>query len=110
MSGILERSGATDGDLIFFGADRAKVVNDALGALRVKVGQESQFASLASLQVPSSGLTLQTFVSLLRTVFGRQDERIGGEITIKQSDERPSQTVFHIRQERLRPDAVLNHI
>jgi aspartyl-tRNA synthetase len=37
---ILERTGARDGDLIFFGADKAKVVNDALGALRLKVGQE----------------------------------------------------------------------
>ncbi|MBS9779451.1 MAG: aspartate--tRNA ligase [Moraxellaceae bacterium] len=35
---IIERTGATDGDLIFFGADKAKVVNDAMGALRVKVG------------------------------------------------------------------------
>ena len=35
---ILARTGAADGDLIFFGADRAKVVNDALGALRVKIG------------------------------------------------------------------------
>ena len=35
---ILERSGACDGDLIFFGADKAKVVNEALGALRVKIG------------------------------------------------------------------------
>jgi aspartyl-tRNA synthetase len=40
VSGILERSGAQDGDLIFFGADSAKVVNDALGALRLKVGQD----------------------------------------------------------------------
>ena len=40
VAGILERSGAADGDLIFFGADTAKVVNDALGALRVKVGQD----------------------------------------------------------------------
>ena len=37
---ILERTGARDGDLVFFGADRAKVVNDALGALRVKIGHE----------------------------------------------------------------------
>ena len=37
---IIERSGAKDGDLIFFGADKAKVVNDALGALRAKVGHE----------------------------------------------------------------------
>jgi len=37
---VLERTGAADGDLLFFGADRAKVVNDALGALRVKIGHE----------------------------------------------------------------------
>jgi aspartyl-tRNA synthetase len=37
---ILERTGAADGDLIFFGADKAKVVNDALGALRLKIGHE----------------------------------------------------------------------
>ncbi|NUZ05777.1 aspartate--tRNA ligase [Piscinibacter koreensis] len=35
---ILQRSGASDGDLLFFGADKATVVNDAMGALRVKVG------------------------------------------------------------------------
>jgi aspartyl-tRNA synthetase len=40
VSGILERTGAVDGDLIFFGADRGKVVSDALGALRLKVGQD----------------------------------------------------------------------
>src|SRR6202008_3829273 len=38
VKGILERTGAADNDLIFFGADSAKVVNDALGALRLKVG------------------------------------------------------------------------
>jgi aspartyl-tRNA synthetase len=38
LAAILKRSGAQDGDLIFFGADKAKVVNDALGALRLKVG------------------------------------------------------------------------
>ena len=42
ISGILERTGAVDGDLIFFGADTAKVVSDALGALRLKVGQDLQ--------------------------------------------------------------------
>ncbi len=41
---ILARCNAEDGDLIFFGADRAKVVNDALGALRVKLGHEKGFA------------------------------------------------------------------
>ncbi|MES2958134.1 MAG: aspartate--tRNA ligase [Pseudomonadota bacterium] len=35
---IMQRTGARNGDLIFFGADKAKVVNDAIGALRVKVG------------------------------------------------------------------------
>ena len=35
---ILERTGAQDGDLVFFGADRAKIVADSLGALRVKLG------------------------------------------------------------------------
>ncbi len=37
---ILARVGAKNGDLVFFGADKAKVVNDALGALRVKVGED----------------------------------------------------------------------
>ena len=37
---IVSRTGARPGDLIFFGADRAKVVNDALGALRVKIGHD----------------------------------------------------------------------
>ena len=40
VAGILERTGAQDGDLVFFGADSAKVVNDALGALRLRVGQD----------------------------------------------------------------------
>jgi len=40
VSGILQRTGAADGDLIFFGADTGKVVSDALGALRLKVGQD----------------------------------------------------------------------
>ena len=40
-----ERTGAADGDLIFFGADKAKVVNDAIGALRVKIGQASSARS-----------------------------------------------------------------
>ncbi|OFZ93156.1 MAG: aspartate--tRNA ligase [Betaproteobacteria bacterium RIFCSPLOWO2_12_FULL_62_58] len=44
VQAILERSGACDGDLIFFGADRAKVVNEALGALRVKIGHERGLA------------------------------------------------------------------
>jgi len=44
---ILERTGACDGDLVFFGADRAKVVNESLGALRVKVGHERGLAEKA---------------------------------------------------------------
>jgi aspartyl-tRNA synthetase len=35
---LLARTGAIDGDLIFFGADKAKIVNDAIGALRIKIG------------------------------------------------------------------------
>ena len=37
---ILERTSAQNGDIIFFGADRAKVVNEAIGALRIKIGYE----------------------------------------------------------------------
>jgi len=40
VAAILERTGAQSGDLIFFGADKAKVVNEALGALRVKLGED----------------------------------------------------------------------
>ena len=40
LHGILERTHAADGDLIFFGADSAKVVSDALGALRLKIGTD----------------------------------------------------------------------
>jgi aspartyl-tRNA synthetase len=40
VAGILERTGARDSDLIFFGADTAKIVSDALGALRLKLGQD----------------------------------------------------------------------
>jgi len=42
LTGILERSQAADNDVLFFGADSAKVVSDALGALRLKVGQDLQ--------------------------------------------------------------------
>ncbi|SCZ50160.1 aspartate--tRNA ligase [Thiohalomonas denitrificans] len=37
---IMARTGAKDGDVVFFGADKAKVVNEALGALRVKIGHD----------------------------------------------------------------------
>ncbi len=40
VDGILSRTGAEDGDLIFFGADKAQVVNDSLGALRVRLGED----------------------------------------------------------------------
>ena len=40
INGILSRTGAVDGDLIFFGADTAKVVNDSIGALRLKLGND----------------------------------------------------------------------
>jgi len=38
LNAVLERSGAQNGDLIFFGADKEKIVNDAIGALRIKIG------------------------------------------------------------------------
>ncbi|MBE0626373.1 MAG: aspartate--tRNA ligase [Burkholderiales bacterium] len=44
LAAIVERSGAKDGDLVFFAADKAKIVNDALGALRVKIGHEKGYA------------------------------------------------------------------
>ena len=37
---IIKRTGAEDGDLVFFGADKAKIVNEALGALRVKLAED----------------------------------------------------------------------
>ncbi|HHQ41467.1 MAG TPA: aspartate--tRNA ligase [Chromatiales bacterium] len=40
LAGILERTGAAAGDILFFGADRAEVVNEALGALRVRLGHD----------------------------------------------------------------------
>jgi aspartyl-tRNA synthetase len=45
IQGILTRTGAEDGDLIFFGADDGKIVSDALGALRLKVGQDLQLVA-----------------------------------------------------------------
>ncbi|HBD03379.1 MAG TPA: aspartate--tRNA ligase, partial [Psychrobacter sp.] len=35
---LIERTAAEDGDIIFFGADKASIVNDAIGALRQKIG------------------------------------------------------------------------
>lgn len=40
VDAILDRTGAEDGDLIFFGSDKAVVVNEALGALRIKLGED----------------------------------------------------------------------
>jgi aspartyl-tRNA synthetase len=40
ISGLLERTGAGTGDLVFFGADKAKIVNDSLGALRLELGED----------------------------------------------------------------------
>jgi aspartyl-tRNA synthetase len=48
LTAVLERTGAKAGDLIFFGADKAKVVNDAIGALRVKIGH-SEFGRSSGL-------------------------------------------------------------
>lgn len=65
---IMERVGAEDGDLVFFGADKATVVNEALGALRIKVGHDlnmltSEWAPLWVVdfpmfeELPDGGLT-----------------------------------------------------
>ncbi|KAB0618056.1 aspartate--tRNA ligase [Castellaniella defragrans] len=51
LRALIERTGAQSGDLIFFGADRAKVVADAIGALRVKIGQ-SEFGRANGLFEP----------------------------------------------------------
>ena len=48
LATILERTGAQDGDLIFFGADKSKIVNDSIGALRLKVGH-SEFGKKTGL-------------------------------------------------------------
>ncbi len=45
LRAIIERTGAQSGDLIFFGADKAKIVNDALGALRIKLGHEKGYVT-----------------------------------------------------------------
>jgi aspartyl-tRNA synthetase len=44
LKAAIERSGAQNGDILFFGADKAKIVNEALGALRAKVGHERGLA------------------------------------------------------------------
>lgn len=51
IKGILERTGAKDGDVIFFGADKAKIVWDSLGALRLKIGH-SEFGKSTGLFTP----------------------------------------------------------
>lgn len=48
LKAIMASTGAQNGDLIFFGADKAKVVNDALGALRTKIGHEKNFVNGAA--------------------------------------------------------------
>ena len=40
LQAIIDRTGAQNGDIVFFGADKTKVVNEALGALRLKVGHD----------------------------------------------------------------------
>jgi len=48
LTELIKRTGAQDGDIIFFGADREKVVNDAIGALRIKIGH-SEFGKTTGL-------------------------------------------------------------
>jgi aspartyl-tRNA synthetase len=51
LTQLIARTGAQSGDLVFFGADKAKVVNDAIGALRVKIGH-SEFGKQSGLFTP----------------------------------------------------------
>lgn len=51
LSEMLKRTNAQDGDILFFGADRSKVVNDAMGALRIKIGH-SEFGQTKGLVEP----------------------------------------------------------
>jgi len=48
INGILERTGAESGDIILFGADKANVVSEALGALRLKVGNDLELSHTAA--------------------------------------------------------------
>jgi aspartyl-tRNA synthetase len=50
LKALLDKTGAQSGDLIFFGADKAKVVNDAIGALRVKIGHSEYGQKLGLLK------------------------------------------------------------
>ncbi|MFZ3019000.1 MAG: aspartate--tRNA ligase [Gallionella sp.] len=45
LKSIMHHTGAQNGDIIFFGADKAKIVNDALGALRSKIGHEKGYTN-----------------------------------------------------------------
>jgi aspartyl-tRNA synthetase len=51
LEAILARTAVASGDLIFFGADKAKIVNDAMGALRLKIGQ-GEFGRANGLFIP----------------------------------------------------------
>jgi aspartyl-tRNA synthetase len=48
IAAILERSGAESGDILLFGADRATIVSEALGALRIKLGKDLELTNLGS--------------------------------------------------------------
>ena len=59
LKAIIEKTGAENGDMIFFGADKTKIVNEALGALRLKIGHEKnyvdgRFWALFRLRTPQS--------------------------------------------------------
>jgi aspartyl-tRNA synthetase len=45
LKAVIERTGAQNGDILFFGADKEKVVNDALGALRCKIGHDKGYTN-----------------------------------------------------------------
>ena len=71
LAEIIARSGAQNGDLLFFGADKAKIVNDAIGALRVKIGH-SEFGKKA-------GLFDDSWKPLWVVDFRSEERRVGKE-------------------------------
>ncbi|MCE1782439.1 aspartate--tRNA ligase, partial [Enterobacter hormaechei] len=48
VEGLLSRTHAQDGDILFFGADKKNIVTDAMGALRLKLGRDLNLTDLAS--------------------------------------------------------------
>ena len=70
LAAVLQKTGAVDGDVIFFGADRAKIVYDSLGALRTKIGH-SEFGRTRGLSAAGLESALDRRLSDVRVRRGR---------------------------------------